>query len=165
MTTDDVVVIGVGNRYRRDDGVGPAVADVCAARNPPRVRVVTEPADPTALLDAWTNMGLAVLVDAAVTGAAPPGSVRSCRATDLAATPASSSHGVDIAAVVRLGRALDRLPGELVVVYVEAADTGHGPGLTQRVADAVPAAADVVLAEITARRRRPPTPVPRTPSR
>ena len=165
MTVDDVVVIGVGNRYRRDDGVGPAVADACAARNPPGVRVVTEPADPTQLLDAWTGMGLAVLVDAAVTGAAPPGSVRSCRATDFDGTRANSSHGVDIAAVIGLGRALDRLPGELVVVCVEAAETGNGPGLTPRVAAAVPGAVDVVLAEITARRRPPPIPVPRTPSR
>jgi len=163
MTVEDVVVIGVGNRYRRDDGVGPAVADLCAGRHPPGVRVVTEPADPVDLLDAWTDMRLAVLVDAAVTGAAPPGSVTFCRATDLAATPVNSSHGVDLAAVVRLGRALDRLPGELVVVCVEAGDTGHGPGLTPAVAAAVPAAADVVLAAIT--ERRAPIPARRMPSR
>jgi hydrogenase maturation protease len=147
----DAVVIGVGNRLRRDDGVGPAVAAVCAARDMTGVRVITEMADPTDLLDAWSGAGLAVLVDAVVSGTAAPGTVRCWRPDDLGHSPAVSSHGMDVAAMIRLGRVLDRLPAEVVLISVEAADTGHGPGLTERVAAAVPVAVEAVASAISTR--------------
>jgi hydrogenase maturation protease len=44
--SDDVVVIGIGNDFRRDDGVGLAVAEELAKRNLPGVRVVTAIGEP-----------------------------------------------------------------------------------------------------------------------
>jgi len=155
-----IVVIGLGNTYRRDDGVGPAVADACGRRNLGGVRVLREPADPADLLDAWSGAALAVLVDAAVSGSFPPGTVRCCRATDLDDGLPLGAHGVDLGATIRLGRALDRLPDEMLMVVIEPGDTGHGPGLTPAVAAAVPAAVDLVVAAIT--ECRTPLPVPRT---
>ncbi len=155
----DVVVIGVGNRYRGDDGVGPAVAAGCAARALPGVRVVTEVADATDLLEAWSGAALAVIVDAAAGPA--PGRVGCCGIHDLPGTAALSSHGLDIAAALRLGQALERLPAELVVVTVGVADTGHGLGLSVKVAEAVPAAVEWVVTRIACRA----SPVPPTRSR
>lgn len=146
----DAVVIGVGNRLRHDDGVGPAVAAACAARDMTGVRVITEMADLTGLLDTWSGARLAVLIDAVVSGSAPPGTVRCRRPDDLGHVPAVSSHGMDVAAMIRLGRALDRLPAEVVVISIEAADTGHGPGLTDQVAAAVPVAVEAVISAISA---------------
>ncbi|WP_245905939.1 hydrogenase maturation protease [Mycolicibacterium palauense] len=151
------VLVGVGNRYRRDDGVGPAVAAACAARGLPGVRVCAEPADPTELLEVWTGAPLAVLVDAVVSGAVP-GTVTRRAVDELHDAAAVSSHGMDIASMVRLGRALDRLPAELMVITVEAADTGHGAGLTPAVAAAVPDAVRAVcalLGEVTRAGVRP----------
>lgn len=151
------VLVGVGNRFRRDDGVGPAVAEACAARELPGVRVCAELADPTELLELWAGAPLAVLVDAVVSGAAA-GTVTRRAVDELQDAAAVSSHGMDIASMVRLGRALDRLPAELVVITVEAADTGHGAGLTPAVAAAVPDAVGAVLAllgEVAGVRPRP----------
>ena len=62
------VVIGIGNSFRRDDGVGPAVAAELIGRDLDGLRVITCAAETAALLDAWDGAALAVLVDAVLGG-------------------------------------------------------------------------------------------------
>ncbi|MDI3315213.1 MAG: hydrogenase maturation protease [Mycobacterium sp.] len=142
------MVIGLGNRYRRDDGVGPVVVAAISERPLPGVRVVTGIEDPFALLDAWSGATLAVVIDAAVASPPAPGRIR--RQTDGDMTPAVpvSTHGLDVTGAYALGRALGRAPRQLVLFTVEAADTGHGLGLTPQVAAAVPEVVAATVAEI-----------------
>jgi hydrogenase maturation protease len=141
------IVVGVGNRVRRDDGVGPEVADrVREAR--PGLDVVEVSGDASTLLDLWADHDLAVVVDAVRTGAP----VGICHRWELLAgewdvvPPASrvSSHLIGVLDAVELARALDRLPGRLVVVGIEVVELGVGPGLSEPVAAAVGAAAALV---------------------
>ncbi len=144
MTT---VVIGVGNEFRRDDGVGPAVAAAVAARGLPGVRVLTCAAEPAALLDAWAGSRLAILIDAAVGD--EPGRVRTAPLGELPDTPERlSSHDLSLWQTYRLGRELGRVPDAVLVVSVGAADTGHGAGLSPAVAAALPRALDAVLTAV-----------------
>lgn len=143
-----VVVIGIGNEYRRDDGVGPAVAAAINERTLPGVRVVTGIEDPMDLLDAWSAAALALLVDAAVTSPSTPGRIHRCAARDVAAERGMSSHHLNVAEAFALGQALGRVPDQLVVFTVEAADTGYGVGMTPAVEAAVPGVVDAVLAEL-----------------
>lgn len=139
------VVIGVGNSYRRDDGIGPAVAAAVAA--PPGVAVVCCPAEPTAILDAWADSRLAIVVDAAVVDAAVgdwPGLIRTSTPDECIAETPVSSHDLSLAQTYELGRALGRAPDELIVVTVAIADTGHGMGLSPEVAAALPEAVRTV---------------------
>ena len=55
----DVLVIGIGNDFRRDDGVGLAVAAELAKRRLPGVRVMTAIGEPASILEAWTGVLLA----------------------------------------------------------------------------------------------------------
>lgn len=127
--TGPVVVVGLGNDHRRDDGVGPAVAAALDSLDLPGVVVVTGIADPLSLLEAWTGAGLAIVIDAAVASPPRPGRVRRCTLADLTAENVGlSSHGVDVAHTHGLGAALGRLPDDLVVLAVEVADTGMAPG-------------------------------------
>lgn len=146
------VVIGLGNGFRRDDGVGLAVAAAIEERALPDVDVLTGIEDPASLLDAWAGAALAVLVDAAVvSGPASsrrPGRVHRVTMADVAAADGLSSHQVDVAGALALGEALGRVPDRLVVFTVAVADVGHGAGLTPAVAAAVPAAVTAVVAEI-----------------
>lgn len=147
--TDNAVVIGIGNSFRRDDGVGLAVAARIADAALPGVSVVTASGEPSALLDAWTGVARAVVVDAVAGEHAVPGRVRRWTADDLdAATAVVSSHALGLAGTAALGRVLGRMPAELVVFTVETADTGHGVGLTPTVAAAVPTVIDAILAEL-----------------
>lgn len=139
------VVIGIGNVNRRDDGIGPAVATALAGT--PGLDVVTAPAEPTAILDAWTGRGLAVLVDAAVGGR--PGRVLIAsvdrRLDEMADdTRPVSSHDLSLRQTYELARVLGRAPDSVVVVTVDVGDTGYGDGLSASVAAALPEAVRVV---------------------
>jgi hydrogenase maturation protease len=154
------VVIGIGNVFRRDDGVGDAAAVRVgrALASPParpgiRVRVASLDGEPTRVLDVWNRVELAVVVDAMSSGA-EPGTIErmeiDCTSaggvhTGWSATgSARSTHGAGLPEAVALGRALGRLPERLVVYAVEGADFREGPGLST----AVDAAVDLLVALI-----------------
>ncbi|MCV7257527.1 hydrogenase maturation protease [Mycobacterium shimoidei] len=147
--TDGTIVIGIGNRFRRDDGVGPAVSDEIAARAVAGVRVVTTADDPTALLESWGSAARALVIDAAVCEDSMPGRIRRWSVSDLEAMPAVSTHALGLAQTAALGQALGRMPAELVIFTVDTADTRDGVGLTPAVAAAVPKLVEAVMAELT----------------
>jgi hydrogenase maturation protease len=144
-----VVVIGVGNQFRRDDGVGPAVLAELERHAPKGASFARSDGEPTQLFDAWAGMPLAVVIDAVLCEPSPPGQVH--RTTLSAPLEASSArtHGLGIPEAVRLAEVLDLAPQRLVVFAVEAADLGFGVGLSDEVARAVPDVVRAVLAEIS----------------
>lgn len=149
--TLSTVVIGIGNSYRRDDGVGLSVAAAIDERALPGVRVLAGIEDPLNLVDAWTDATFALLVDAAVvsTSASKPGRVHRCTMSEVVGAHRLSSHGLDIAEALSLGEALGRMPDRLVLFTVETADVSQGAGLTPAVAAAVPEVVAAAMAEIT----------------
>src|ERR1700692_1477518 len=147
----DVVVIGIGSSYRGDDGVGPAVAAAIDARAVPGVRVLSDAGDPCGILEAWVDARLAVVIDAAVATPSVPGRIHRCTINQLQGASAVSSHGVDIATVLALGEALDRMPADVVLFAIEVTETGHGVGLAQGGAPAVPPAVAAVMSEVSRR--------------
>lgn len=152
----DAVVIGLGNRYRGDDGVGVAAAAELNRLALRGVRVLTDIVEPMSLLEAWSGAALAVLIDGAVATPRAPGRVRRCGLSDVVADGGLSSHSIDIARTHELGAAIGRVPDELVLFTVEVADTGHAVGLTPRVARAVPDVVAMAAAEIARRNRSAP---------
>lgn len=154
------VVIGVGEDFRHDDGVGPAV--VAELRRlaaldvlPPDTRLAVCFGEPTELIELWRDARLAIVVDAAAAEADfTAGHVvrwevedaddhhdrPAARALDPAPTigpgPAAT-HGLGPGAAIALARILDRLPARLVLVAVVGADFSPGPGLSEPVAAAV----------------------------
>jgi len=142
------LVVGVGNRARRDDGVGPVVAERVGAAVPD-LHVVEVSGDATRMLDLWADADLVVVVDAVRTGD-PVGTCHRWNWRDGewdAVPPPSqvSSHLVGVREAIDLATALGRLPATLVVVGVEVADLGLGPGLSTAVADAVDHAVGLVV--------------------
>jgi hydrogenase maturation protease len=142
------VVIGIGNEYRRDDGVGLTVAEEIAKRDLPGLRVLTAIGEPGAILDAWTGATVAVVVDAAVGEHPKPGRVRRWTPGDDAEPAVVSSHALGLPQTYALGQALGQIPDKLVVFTVDVVDTGHGIGLTSAVAAAIPDAIEAVVAEL-----------------
>jgi hydrogenase maturation protease len=134
-----VVVIGVGNAYRGDDAVGLAVAERLRARVREGVEVVECEQEPTRLLDAWQDADVALVVDAAASGAAP-GTVHRFDASD-APLPTqvfrSSTHAFGVGDAVELARTLGRLPRRIVVYGIEGASFAAGAPLSAAVESAV----------------------------
>ena len=145
MTT---VVIGVGNEYRRDDGIGPAVVAQLRDRGLPGVTLTVSDGEPSQLLDTWAGAELAVVIDAVLCEPSVPGRIHRTTLGSVAGeVSASSTHGLGVPDAVRLAAALDQAPSSLVVYAVEAADLGFGLGLSPAVSAAVPEVARAVLAE------------------
>jgi hydrogenase maturation protease len=151
---EPVVVIGVGNEFRRDDGAGPAVIGRLSGLVPAGVRLVITDGEPTRLIEAWTGAALAVVVDAVRAEPSHPGQIHRFvvdRPGAGVARPASS-HGFGLDDAIGLALALDRMPGRLIVHAIEAADLAQGTGLTPPVAASVRAVAAAILDDIGARR-------------
>lgn len=149
MTSPHAVVIGVGNDYRRDDGIGPAAARELEKYALPGVLIAVCDGDPAGLLQAWDGADLAVVIDAIRCEPGTPGRIRRTTVDALCATTtATSSHALGVPDAFRLGRVLGRLPRELVVIAVEAARLDLGAGLSEPVAAALPLVVDAVRAEL-----------------
>jgi hydrogenase maturation protease len=151
------VVIGVGNEYRRDDGLGPAVVarlGELRATDPrlSTVELAVSDGEPTRLLDLWTGAELAVVVDAVRDGEGHGGHRYELVLDELASLPgepAASSHAVSLGSTVELGKELGRLPRRLVVLAVGASELGFGAGLTPEVAATVEPVVDRVRELVT----------------
>lgn len=145
------VVIGLGNEFRHDDGIGPAVVDRLRGLVPPGVELVLADGEPARLIEAWAGAALAVVVDAVRAEPPRPGQTHRFvvdRPGPGAARPASS-HGFGLDDAIALALALDRMPHRLIVHAIEAADLTQGTGLTPPVAAAVDTVAAAILDDIT----------------
>lgn len=124
--------IGIGNALRRDDGVGPWLADRLR-RHGLRARAwVTDGGGLIDLFDTEANM---VLIDAARSGA-PPGTIHRFDATRQEMPRKlfhNSSHEFGLAEAVEVGRRLGQLPRLLQVIGIEGEDFGPGEGLSPAV--------------------------------
>ena len=146
-----VLVLGVGRPDRGDDAVGPAVAERAMELVPPEVTVV-ERVEPAELIDAWAGVGLVVVTDAVRSGQ-PPGTVHvlhACHGPLPVRTGAGGTHDLGLAEMIELGRALQRLPAELVVVGVEARQFGLGEPMSPQVRACVELAAKAVAEVVRA---------------
>src|SRR5690349_24528637 len=99
-------------------------------------------------MDAWDGCRLAILLDAAVCEPPHPGRIHRSTVIDAESAASTSSHGLGVPEAVELARALHRLPERLVLLTVEAADTGYGLGLSAPVEAAVPALVAAIQREL-----------------
>ncbi|MFR9800348.1 hydrogenase maturation protease [Streptomyces sp. MS06] len=155
-----IAVVGVGNDFRHDDGVGWAVVDRLRQRAgvrplPPGTVLATCDGDPGRLIGLWEGAGLAVVVDAAHAHPGTPGRVHRLALDAGSVGPpraTTSSHGLGLGEAVELAGVLGLLPGHLVVYAVEGADGSFGRGLSPAVAARVDTVAVAVEDELAAYR-------------
>jgi len=157
-----VIVIGLGNPGRGDDGVGRAVAIRLHGAIQADVTVAEADGEATELLDLLDGVDRAFLIDACVSGA-PAGTVRRFDITAGEMPPSASpcsSHGMGLAEALALAHALDQLPPCCIVYAVEGLCFEPGAGLSAPVVAAVSRVVACVAAEL-ADREKPECAVPR----
>jgi hydrogenase maturation protease len=145
-----VVVIGVGNEFRHDDGAGPQVVAQLRSRARPGVELLVSDGDPARLIEAWDGAALAVVADTVRAEPAVPGRLHRLvlDRDHLVLDPAVSSHGMGLGEAIGLAAALGRLPERLIVHTVEVGDVSVGTGLTPPVAAAIDVLADAMLRDL-----------------
>jgi hydrogenase maturation protease len=153
MTDDEplVLVIGIGNRDRGDDGFGPAVAHRLLGRVPSTVRILERSGDALAMIEDWNGIHRAIVIDAMAPISAPGRMHR----VDLTDSPLPigfappSTHAFGVAETVELARSLGRLPQCLVAYLVEGEQFGRGAPLSSAVAEAVGDVAERIVSEVS----------------
>ncbi|MGA2793089.1 MAG: hydrogenase maturation protease [Roseiarcus sp.] len=133
------LIIGLGNPDRGDDAAGRAVAARLKARVPRDMRVIECGGEATALLARLGEADEVILVDAAISGAAP-GTVERFEAHEAplpAARFGMSTHGFGLAEAIELARALGQLPRRCVVYAIEGRSFALGDPLSPDVEAAV----------------------------
>ncbi len=131
--TKGPLVIGIGNPWRGDDGVGHAVVEALAGT--PGLTTATCSGEPAELMELWQGHDPVILVDAVVTGAAPGTLHRLDAREPLPRGARYSSHGIGLAEAVELARSLGDLPETLIVHGIEPARLEDGAGLSPEVRD------------------------------
>jgi hydrogenase maturation protease len=147
-----MLVVGIGNPDRGDDGFGPAVARRLLGRVTSAARVLERSGDALALIEDWNGFASVIVVDA-VAPISEPGRVHRL---DLSSSPLPigfaprSSHAFGVAETVELARNLGRLPRYLIAYLVEGEQFATGAPLSPAVAEAIEMTAQRILAELSA---------------
>jgi hydrogenase maturation protease len=146
-----VLVLGIGNPLRGDDGIGPRVVEELAQRGLPEgvtaLDVGMGGLDLLRVLEGWER---AVIVDAAEVGREPgqivrftPDHVRLALATD-----GLSLHHVGLGEVMALADALGQVLPEMVIFGIQPAELDWRQGLSPAVEAALPTLVDAVIEAI-----------------
>ena len=128
-----MILIGLGNSFRRDDGVGPEILK----RLPDLPSRYCE-GDPLRLMAALDGLEKAAIVDA-VEGC-EPGTIHRWLWPEVPREhlrPRLSSHGMSLLDALRLLEQSERLPARVIVYGVEGTDFGWGEGFSEPVAAAL----------------------------
>jgi hydrogenase maturation protease len=135
-----VLVIGVGNPLRGDDGVGVRIALALAELELPEgVSVVDGGTGGLDLLFDLERAERVILIDAAEMGC-PPGEARVFPGDQVADAPGvrfASTHGFGVAEVLALARSLGLTP-EVTVIGIQPVDAAYRDGLSEALASRVP---------------------------
>ncbi len=145
-----IVVLGIGNPDRADDGVGAVVAARLAGRLPPGVTLVVRSGDILGLVEDWANCDALICADAAAPMATPGGIHRIDAASGELPRGAActSSHAFGLAEAIALARELQTLPETVVVYAVEGTCFDGGAPMTPQVAAAVDEVAERIIEEV-----------------
>jgi hydrogenase maturation protease len=143
-----LLIVGLGNEFRSDDGVGLYVSRSIKQHNLKGVSVINGASDGTSLVDYWTERKHAILIDAVSSG---------CHAGYLYSFDGLldeipediftcfSTHSFSISEAIRLGQALGQLPGTLTIYGIEG--KSFQPG--EKLSEPVKMTADRLVNEIT----------------
>jgi hydrogenase maturation protease len=150
VENNQVLVIGVGNEFRRDDGAGLHVAREIAKLAMPGIVVREESGEGAALMEAWKGFDRVFAVDATSSGSAA-GTVHRLDAREKP-IPSEffhySTHAFSLAEAVELSRELGCLPPMLVVYGIEGKTFSAGQGLSETVRKAADVATLRIQQEI-----------------
>lgn len=150
-----ILICGLGNTLKRDDGLGPCIIAELEKRALP---------DDVNLIDFGTSgfkcsLGIGdydkvVFVDAIQTGK-QPGQIYKINLSkqDLLNSPSLSSfavslHESDLERILTTAALLDNYPHEVVIIGCEPEDTTFGIGLSKKIEKIMPKIIDLALAEV-----------------
>ena len=144
------LVIGIGNPYRGDDGVGLAVVQQLKEIAPRNLKILEASGECTSLMESWKDSGGVILVDA-LQSDKRPGAIFRFNALEQrlpAGISRHSTHALGIMEAIELARMINRLPSSLILYGIEGKNFQAGFGLSPEVEASVGKAVDLILKDI-----------------
>jgi hydrogenase maturation protease len=147
----DLLILGLGNPLRRDDGIGPRVVELLQQGGLPAgtdaLDAGTAGFDLLQLLDGPQRV---IIVDAADVGREAGQFTRFTpdQVELMGALEGSLPHRVGLAEILALARALERPLPKIVIFGVQPGSLEWGVGLTAQVETALPLLVESVLGEV-----------------
>lgn len=151
-----IVVIGIGNVVRSDDGLGVHAVRELRRRRPHRegVQLIDGETGGLMLLPHLADADRAIIVDAIAIGTPAGTLVRLDRSEGIFAT-GMTPHEVGLADLLDAMRLSDATPSQLVLHGAQPGSTAFGTALTAPVAGALDALVDAIEIELAAWSARP----------
>jgi hydrogenase maturation protease len=148
----DIIIIGIGQSLRGDDGAGVAAVQQWQQSYPqsaslPTLLIELAELPGLDLLDLILKTDAAIIVDAVRSGARP-GSIHLISETDLATFESSSgsAHGMGVAECIALGRRIypEEMTADIILIGIEASHFGLGDKLSPEVSQTIPLVAQSI---------------------
>jgi len=148
---NSMLVIGLGNKYRKDDGVGLYTAEKIKAMKLDDVKVIDGVSDGAALMNIWSNDNAVFIIDAVISSA-KSGTVYRFDALNETIPgeifTGYSTHSISLVESIELAKSLGEIPDSLIVFGIEGIDFSAGIGLTPEVESAAYKVIDLIEKEI-----------------
>ena len=129
---DLILLIGVGNKYRSDDGVGLVVAREIRQKQLSSISVKEESGEGAALMEAWEGYQSVIIVDAVSSGA-KSGTIFKIDANKKK-VPVKffhySTHAFNVAEAIELARTMNTLPKRILIFGVEGENFTAGTNIS-----------------------------------
>lgn len=129
------LILGIGNEFRQDDGVGIFVAKQLREMHLPLTDVKFLSGETTTILESWMEYDSVYVIDAVSSDQVPGTIVRINAKNDP--IPKNlfkfSVHSMGISEAVAYGKILSALPGELIIYGISFKSIDFGKGLTKEV--------------------------------
>jgi hydrogenase maturation protease len=144
------LLIGVGNEYRSDDGVGLIVARKIYEKLIPSVTVKEESGEGAALMEAWQGFQNVIIVDAVSSGTMP-GTIFRIDA-NKETVPIKffhySTHAFSVSEAIELARVMNVLPPKIVVYGIEGNNFAAGTTISLLIQQAAQKIIEQIITDI-----------------
>jgi len=146
------ILIGIGNEYRGDDGLGLLVAREIRRRALPGLRVIEASGEGTALIATWQGAHCVLVVDAVTCGQLPGTLYRFDASRVQIPTDFFhySSHTFGLAEAIEMARNLHELPPAMFVYGIEGQSYESEVGLSAVVLKCVPSLIHLIEKDLQA---------------
>ncbi len=145
----DIVVVGIGNLIKTDDGVGVHAVRYLEGKVPEGVELVEGSIYCADLFNIIEGKRKAIFIDAIDAGE-EPGAIFRFTPDEVKqkTTRPLSIHDFGLYELILTSRMMGQCPEEITIFAVQVEETGFGDRLTERVAAALPRVCELVLSEI-----------------
>jgi hydrogenase maturation protease len=152
----NTLLIGIGNEYRNDDGIGLMIARTIREKQFSSITVKEESGEGVSMMESWKGFQYVILVDAVSSGAMPGTIFRIDAKKETVSNNFFhySTHAFSVAEAVELARVMNSLPSSLIIYGIEGMNFTAGTTISANVRKAAKQVVDQIITdagEITGR--------------